>query len=498
MKLYDLHFRRRFARNFYRSMFLDLGGMCLTQDFTKEDKRGAPHPVINSSGKIGESVNDGRYFLESDEGGCIHRLIGGFFPYATYSFKLCELSLAEVGFSVTYGGGSLVCTVSSNEKASIIFRGQQILLADAHFLPEDILEFTFRAGGISIYLKRNNVTRLLADVSDSDSDGKIKDISGEGLSSLLNEKNYHTADLCLYANLQKGGKISISDIESKLMCGIAQADIRPMKYEDGTPIYENGRVFLTASERLETGAYQSIISYNPTTADFRMEGALFFDLGDGILANDVASSVIYDRNSEEWYIWFCAFSHGHVLARARLKTDPRHSVSVIDAKAVETKEGSALTDFYGVFGDEDPDLLYKDGKWHLAVCRPENDGYHYYRFVSDNPIDGFVFADRTESGQTTGGSFVNFEGEHYFVCGRSFSERAKYDVYELSDFKTPHPMLHLHDDGGFRGWGSVFGVTVGTRKKYFHVTFDRHLASKKWNWSYGNVYLFEADEYFKQ
>jgi len=35
-----------------------------------------------------------------------------------------------------------------------------------------------------------------------------------------------------------------------------------------------------------------------------MEGALFFDLGDGMAANDVASTVIYDRNNKEWYIWF--------------------------------------------------------------------------------------------------------------------------------------------------------------------------------------------------
>ena len=69
------------------------------------------------------------------------------------------------------------------------------------------MEFTFRAGGISIYLNRKNVTRLLADVSDSDSDGKIKDISGEGLSSLLNEKNYRTADLCLYARNYKLDKM---------------------------------------------------------------------------------------------------------------------------------------------------------------------------------------------------------------------------------------------------------------------------------------------------
>lgn len=47
------------------------------------------------------------------------------------------------------------------------------------------------------------------------------------------------------------------------------------------------------------------------------------------------------------------------------------------------------------------------------------------------------------------------------------------------------------DDGGFRGWGTIIPVELGSRKRYFWLTFDRHKGSN-YNWSYGNIYCFEA------
>ena len=49
-----------------------------------------------------------------------------------------------------------------------------------------------------------------------------------------------------------------------------------------------------------------------------------------------------------------------------------------------------------------------------------------------------------------------------------------------------------YDDGGFRGWGTIVPLKMGTRTRYFHLTFDRHNASN-YNWSYGNLYCFEAE-----
>ena len=89
---------------------------------------------------------------------------------------------------------------------------------------------------------------------------------------------------------------------------------------------------------------------------------------------------------------------------------------------------------------------------------------------------------------------MNLKGNMAFICGNDFKKRSNYRIYTQEGMQEAS---FDFDDGGFRGWGSVFGINIGTRRRYFHLTFDRFLTSKKWNWSYGNVYLFEADEYFK-
>ena len=48
-----------------------------------------------------------------------------------------------------------------------------------------------------------------------------------------------------------------------------------------------------------------------------------------------------------------------------------------------------------------------------------------------------------------------------------------------------------YPDGGFRGWGTLMPVKLGSRMRYFWLTFDRHRGSD-YNWSYGNLYCFEA------
>jgi len=41
----------------------------------------------------------------------------------------------------------------------------------------------------------------------------------------------------------------------------------------------------------------------------------------------------------------------------------------------------------------------------------------------------------------------------------------------------------------------VVPIKCGSRTKYMWLTFDRFLGSAVHNWSYGNIYAFEADLY---
>ena len=158
---------------------------------------------------------------------------------------------------------------------------------------------------------------------------------------------------------------------------------------------------------------------------------------------------------------------------------------------------------YGILakeGDEDPDFIYDEAAkmWYMTVCRPvkEQDGvsrYRYFLFRSHDPFEGYEPVSHALSGEETGGSFVRDGKGLAFVCGNGFAKRAEYRVYRVPELSEFSLLKHDYDDGGFRGWGTVIPVLHGSRKSYYHLTFDRHNASD-YTWSYGNLYCFKAEE----
>lgn len=478
----ELLFKRRFSVNMYKTLRLKTGEMSMYKDWVN-DKRGDPYTVLMRNGVISEKISDNSYRIEGTGLSAAERLIGGFFPYYSYEMRINELRDARVGFAVTGALGSIVITVGGDGVAKAVYGDKQASF-DCQVKNGDVFSVTFRRGGVSLYVDRGSRPELIGDINDM----VPQELSDRAV--------YEKTVAAVHFETENGGYAVISGVLAYLCGGLSQADIKPMKYEDGTPIVENGRVYLTVTSRLEAEMYQSVISWNPTLCDFRMEGALFFDSGDGQACGDVASSVVYDRNARRWYIWMCTFSHGHVLARATFTSDPRFGIQVLDVNRLPLCESADRTEFGGFEGDEDPDLCFIDGKWNLTVCRlmPTEDGkreYRYFRFTSDQPLDGFVFADVTPTGGKTGGMMTRIGGSYFFVCGTDFDQRANYDVYDLYDFSKRERLVADYDDGGFRGWGSVFEIEIGTRVKRFWITFDRHNASG-YNWSYGNVYVYEA------
>ena len=91
-------------------------------------------------------------------------------------------------------------------------------------------------------------------------------------------------------------------------------------------------------------------------------------------------------------------------------------------------------------------------------------------------------------GAETGGSFVKVGGELFFLCGNDFNKRADYRIYHKDGMTNAK---FDYDDGGFRGWGTLIPIKMGSRTRYFWLTFDRQNGSS-YNWSYGNLYCFES------
>ena len=241
--------------------------------------------------------------------------------------------------------------------------------------------------------------------------------------------------------------------------------------------------------------FQGIFAWVPSTSNFELTGALFYDSGDGLWCGDVAASVLYHRENKQWLLWVCSFSHGHILGYSAFRGDPRFGVNVIEmTRMSKAEENDELTEFLGFEGDEDPDFYYDETekKWYMAICRMDKTigNYRYFFFKADKPFEGYKYIGKGYDGAETGGSFLTFNGERLFICGNDYCKRSDYRIYTKSGMgkaKFDFP------DGGFRGWGTVIPVNIGSQKRYFWLTFDRHNGSS-YNWSYGNIYCFEATD----
>ena len=473
MDFSNIVFRRQFALNMYKDKKLLLGKMSFAKDFVN-DTRGDLYPLLEKSADCAEAVENNRYLVII---GSAKRMLCRFFPYAAYALSVQYASdsagfcfhLPHAEVNITVQGRALVFTCGeAREKATI---------------PPDIREawtllVSCRPGAFDVYFEVNGGARFFRTFACAE----------------FAESNRYADFSNGYAAITVSGSAVVTHAESYLDSGISQADIRPIRYEDGTVMVEQGRIYLTLSIRLQAEMLQGVFSWVPGTAEFELTGALFFDCGDGKWCGDVASSILYHRGEHRWYHWVCAFSHGHILGHAEYDADPRFGVNVIDIELMEkAPAGAAITEFLGFEGDEDPDFFFdaKTGKWRMAVCRcdPAINAYRYMFFESDHPFDGYTCIGQGLDGAETGGSFVKIRGEQLFVCGNDFKSRSDYRIYSKTDMQNA---VFDHPDGGFRGWGTLMPIKLGTRTRYFWLTFDRHNGSG-YNWSYGNIYCFEAE-----
>ena len=471
MDMENTVFRRVFSRSLYRNLKLPLGEMSFGKDFVN-DTRGDLYPVIKKDEKAVETVEGGRYLTL---GGEVCRMFARFFPFATY----------ELSFSGTGGCGFVFCLPEASVR--IYRKGNGIVFSDggdhqrAEFCPpkgEFTMAISCRPGAFDVFFKENGAVSF------------FKTFRSPAFALSNAEKTFKKSYVCLFAS----GECRVREVSTYIDCGISQADIRPIRYENGEPMVENGKLFLTASIRMQEGGFQGIFSWVPTTQIFELTGALFFDGGDGVWRSHLASSILFHRPDGRWYIWTSAFEHRHILCHARASGEIRFGVNVVDVVSMEAaKEGTPPTEFLGFKGDEDADFYYDEERktWYMAICRlcPPENRYRYVFFCSDHPFEGYRYIGMGLPGSETGGSFVRLGKERAFVCGNEFSKRANYRIY-TKDGMTEEKFDF--DDGGFRGWGTVIPLRLGTRTRYFHLTFDRHNGSP-YNWSYGNIYCFEAD-----
>lgn len=481
MNFENVVFRRLFSLNMRKKLRIRLAEMSFENDFTVTE-RGNLYPLISISGNTYEKIENGVY---SVRGGSFKRLICEHFPFAEYSMNILMLS-GKAGFSF-YKNDTVIDlyieSVQGGYKAAYSVNGK-VTHADI-FVPSDAQSVSFGARGktVDIYYTVNGHYSLSGSVD---------------IPELESACDYPFPFKALF--FCEAECFETDKIEAYLDNGLALADIKPIRYTDGSLLMKAGKIYFTMSSRLGAGGYQSVISWIPGTSEFRLEGAIFFDVSKkGKISGDVASCILYDREKEEYLIWMCAFSSGHILGFGRTDSDILHSVSIIDITLMNQKDGASETEFYGFDGDEDPDFYYdeKKKKWYLSVCRlrwfNDKKTYSYVKFESDDPFSGYEFYAATGKTGETGGMTTEIDGKRYFVCGAEMSETSKYRIYDADTLQMITEAEYDYPDGGFRGWGTVFPVKSGNRQRVIQITFDRVLGSD-FNWSYGNLYAFEAIE----
>lgn len=526
-----MKFRRKFSVVKFKNLKYALGEMSFSKDWVTETKRGDPYPILEKDEGIIEKTGNGRYLIENigAEKARVRRFIGSFTPFASHAIDISALENGKAGFAFVCRGGEESDFTPENAPAVEVFvckDGEKVTVGyktkgmsqtegfadyNGEILGKTLVVST-RPGFFDAYLVSDGSTEVICNVSlDSKCDNKEPLAPAGGYAALNYKRNFDVTDVCVFAELGAGGRAEIKNAEWYLDSGVGQADMRPIRYEDGSPIIEQGRIFLTMSIRLANSSYQGVVSWNPSGCDFRLEGALFYDVGDGFIGGDVATSLIYNRKTEKWMLWYCSFSHGHILAHGESIADPRYGINIIDTTmmSVESldKDGKAILSDDKVclakWGDEDPEFIYdeKRGKWILGICRlhhvveEKKIKYRYYFFESDDPYEGYTYIGHSKVGENTGGSIVKTDHGYRFVCGSDFSIRARYINFDLYNLEDHEDLQFDYDDGGFRGWGSVFRFPCGSRYVYKMITFDRHNGSPINNWSYGNIHVFEADEF---
>lgn len=273
------------------------------------------------------------------------------------------------------------------------------------------------------------------------------------------------------------------------------ADIRAITYENGDPFLDRGRLWYTMTMRGRALPHhlQGVFSLNPTVFDLKFEGIIVFDQNDGLLRNEVASHIFFDRRDGMWRGLTTGFSsfadpaERKQLFAVSSRRDPRFGFSVMNA--VPT----------GILGDyEDPHVLYDSSaaKWRMLACVNENKkGYRTVMLESDTWNEGYRRIALAEKHDATGTSVHKIGSVRYCFSGSNERQVFIYTYPDLREAGTLKMDLPPWDESaGTRIWPNVVQLPDEYPFKYVALMMDRYKypGIQGNHWSYGAVYLYHG------
>lgn len=422
---------------------------------------------------------------------------GGFNPFATYTIDLAGCTgKGEIGFefsdaakteqffiSVRYEGEKIVDIFQQVVREGQIVTKESIATEQeaGHTMPGKFI-LQLLGSGLTLYAPSES---LPIPIAQSDFSDQI---------DLRNKHYLHSFQSQLYLHLQTG-QVLINSVEAALSSGMGLADIRAMTYEDGTPLLDQGRLWYTMTMRGRALPHhiQGVFSMDPAVFDLRFEGVILFDRNDGLLRNEVASHIFYDRKEQVWRGLTTGFSAYAIaeekkqLLAVESKRDPRFGFSVMQAAP------------FGIVGDiEDPHLLYDENvsKWRILTCE-NHGGYKAVMLESDSWNKGYKRIAGPVPHNSTGTSIQKIGEKRYCFSGSSAREIFIYSYPELKEIGTLKMDLPPWDaTSGTRVWPNVVELPEGFPFRYIALMMDRfnYPGVKGPNWTYGALYLFHGYE----
>lgn len=457
----------------------------------------AMHPVTNYLDNHSATlISDDKLVIRSERETMTGIWLGGFNPFSTYSIELESISgEGNIGFEfsnpekterfiITAGfndglltGVNLKVIVNSevvaDEPVAVNFRDNEV------FAGKIILQML--GSGLVMYMQEKGLPKVIGQSNFN----KFLDLRQKKCIA-----GFHT-DIFLHL---KYGQVSVRKAKSALTTGVGLADIRAITYENGDPLLDNGRLWYTMSVRGRALPHhiQGVFSMDPSVFDIRFEGVIVFDRNDGLLRNEIASHIFYDRKDDIWRgltTGFSAFanpeSEKKELLAVESKTDPRFGFSIMSAVP------------FGMVGDiEDPHLLFDPdvNKWRMLTC--ENiDGYKAILLESDHWNKGFKRIAGPVEHNSTGTSIQRIGGRLFCFSGSSERNIYIYTYPDLRNAGTLKMDLPPWDEtSGTRVWPNVVELPEGYPFRYVALMMDRFnypgLAGP--NWSYGAIYLYHG------
>lgn len=493
----QLEFRRQAVRRmiFDRSQDIPLAGLWPSKIVGID----VMHPPV------GEQVNDpqltikeGRLRISSPEPATATRWIGGFNPFAVHDLALNRFTgSGEVGlmFRDTDAENRLTATLVAEHgnvrsiRCVIVKEGEEVERED-FALPEELinknpirLRVQIMAVGVNLFVERDEKSTLI---------GQLEFVEHF---DLRRKELMRRFEFCLHASLEAGQSVEIDEATASLSPGCGQADLCAITYKDGSPFIDQGRLWFTITVRGRHTAWpmQGVFSLNPSVFDIKFEGLIVFDRGDGLLRNELASHIFYDKENNQWLGMTVGFSAGgdpdgkvpKQIWAASSKRDPRRGYSVMKAKPLEMSGSS-----------EDPHIIYDQdaGKWRVLVCAKAR-GFPATLYEADNWDGPYTQIAGPVSVNSTGCLLQKFGSKYYALFGSA--DRRVY-IYSYPDLK-PISELKIHrppwsETNNTRVWPNVIPLPEGYPARYIALMMDRlnFPGMTGSNWTYGAMYLYHA------